>query len=1839
MNFKQGHCFFAQNFDICIIMYRFVLLVVFLFACQSISYGQKRADFAVYNEKTAVYIQMADSSYTSQILSELSRLKLSVTKYWLPFNHTQSANLKRILRVEFESKAEALTAIEWLSKNNNLVELIELVPLSRSCYTPNDYKVSQWHLNKINALAGWNLEKGSNNIKIAIVDDAIDIDHPDLKSKCWKNTSEIPGNGIDDDKNGYIDDYDGWLPFYRSGNPRPPFNNRALYAHGTFCAGIAAAQTDNSIGVSSIGFNVSIIPIATFDSLNPGKIWTGYEGIAYAADAGADIISISWGSYTYSLIAQQVIDYASTKVKAIIAAAGNDNLKTPFYPAAYTHVIAVSATNKLDQKCGFSNFGTWIDVSAPGEGIESCNTGSSVKYVTLSGTSAASALVSGLAGLMLSRNPNLSSTGLENCLKKGSDNISSLNPLFTGQLGTGRINALNSINCVSPLYAAFVFSKIKLCENDTLMPLNSSSKNAVTYKWTVTGAIPATSNLKSPTFKFPNIGKYSVKLVVSDGVNYDSVVFQNIEVVQNTLKLTGNQTIVKNDAAILKAEFAGIMPWELTITDGIQDITYKNIQTDVFYFYVSPLVNTVYKVKSFIGGRCAAVGFDSVTIKVTSNSKKKCDTLGGSNVTQYTVSFDGGGNEIPHQIIQLRDSSFMLVGLTSAGKIGNDDIFLVKFDKFGKILWNKTYGSTKAEFGIPINLVESSNKEIHINGAQLNGSYYDGYIIKVDKNGKLVWSKKASGSKAHDHWRCGLSVGNGEIIVGGTSGINNLQAAAMMRIDSSGGIIWSKSHDQSSDPEHYLDVVKIGNCLYWIGGTPIGGGGYASIYSKTTVTGTNKFQKYVDFTYWDCFFSAISTANQNGIIAVGTTSNTGSSKYGGTDISLVHFDTFGAVVWSKIIGTSGNELISRIERKGSDYYLFGSTTGYDGGNSKLFVMKFDINGNVKWTNMYGKTGSKLYTGMFGKNIISDGEGGFLICGYQQNADYDIFLARINECGESNCTFTSVNFSISSLTPSITNANFIDNTILSSSTYATQNSIFNKTPVSKDVCSITPTVCKVNADFISSKSCAGDTLWFYDKSTSSANQKMLTTKWVFHDKSELNSNGVGHYVYNSSGSYSVTLIVFADTPNACSDTIVKTVVVNNNFKCWASAKPSKICIGDSSFLIGKVFCGKSPYKISWFPTSGLKNPSALVTSASPSASGWIKLKVTDALGTTAIDSVYLTVDKTCCRYNANISVSNPQLCFGGTAVLNNASNNSSGNAKWYIVSPTGKIDSSAQTNYGSYKPTQPGFYKVLLVWKGSCKPDTAFSGITCNPRPFAYAGRDSLICSPDSVSLGDIPVERYSYKWIPANGLSADTIANPVAWVTDSMQYIVSAKNLITGCTASDTVAVFIPDKPKLGNDTSICAGDSLYLTNPFAKATWENGQNTPKRTVKLPGNYILTLNLSGCTLADTIVLKNNALPKINLGNDTTLCQSQKIILGGAPVQNAKYKWTPGTNLSSDTVANPLANISDTAQYSVLVSDRKTGCQNRDTIRLFLPQKPVLGADTAFCKGDSVVIYNPMAGLAAWENGSKSFARTIKSPGLYRVILNAGKCALSDTIVVTEYPKPVFKITGDSAICNNKPVIVFPNIDTTGKKAFWMDNISVFKRNIAVPGKYVLTISQGKCVSADVINIVKTVTPSFDLGPDTTICLGVNYVLKVNTPYSKYSWNDGSKDSIKTVVKAGKYIVSVSNECGLLTDSVSIAYKNCICTILFPNTFTPDGNNRNDLFKAYPDCELFDYRLRIYSRWGEKLFDSRDVNTGWDGWYEGQMVPDGVYVYILDVKMYQNGVLNWENRKGTVTVLH
>ncbi|PKO21351.1 MAG: hypothetical protein CVU38_15120 [Chloroflexi bacterium HGW-Chloroflexi-1] len=359
-----------------------------------------------------------------------------------------------VLRVPTRNVAATLLAL----RSDPAVAYAEPNGIMEGTWDPNDPDYNNpdkvYAPQQIKANLAWDLGRGSGDVVVAVVDSGVDFAHPDLAGSLWVNADETPGNGVDDDGNGYVDDVSGWDFVNHDNLPADDLG------HGTHVSGIAAATTNNGVGVAGIAGGVKVLPVKVLNSSNQGTWADIAQGIIYAADQGVRAINLSLGSTSYSNTVLKAIQYAQSHGVLVIAAAGNNGAEQLFYPAAYAGVLAIAATSPGGARWSLSNYGSFVDLAAPGVTVYStCWTATAGSiYQFMSGTSMATPMVTGVAALLWSINPALTATEVSDFLTQSATDLG--DPGQDIYYGHGQVDA----------QAAAVLAQGALRRQDTLPP-------------------------------------------------------------------------------------------------------------------------------------------------------------------------------------------------------------------------------------------------------------------------------------------------------------------------------------------------------------------------------------------------------------------------------------------------------------------------------------------------------------------------------------------------------------------------------------------------------------------------------------------------------------------------------------------------------------------------------------------------------------------------------------------------------------------------------------------------------------------------------------------------------------------------------------------------------------------------------------------------------------------------------------------------------------------------------------------------------------------------------------------------------------------------------------------------------------------------------------------------------------------------------------------------------------------------------------------------------------------------------------------------------------------------
>lgn len=358
----------------------------------------------------------------------------------------------RIIRVPAIASAQLLTALQ----HHNDVEYAEPDFTAEALGTANDpyfTQGSQWHLAKIQAPAAWDITTGSTQVVVAVVDSGVTASHPDLAGKVLPDGYDFVANDSDpSDENG----------------------------HGTAVAGTVSPASNNQLGVAGVSWNTPVLPIRVLDANGAGSYSAIANGITYAADRGAKVINLSLGGTSSSRTLQDAVNYAWNKQSVIVAAAGNNGNSISFYPAACSNVLSVSATDAADVRPSWSNYGSYVDVSAPGANILSLY--GADQYASWNGTSFSCPVTAGVVALTASANSKLTNAQLVDLVVTNSDDIGASG--YDVYYGRGRVNAYRSVSAALALVSSDSTAPVVAITS----PADGSTIAPTTQKITVSGS-------------------------------------------------------------------------------------------------------------------------------------------------------------------------------------------------------------------------------------------------------------------------------------------------------------------------------------------------------------------------------------------------------------------------------------------------------------------------------------------------------------------------------------------------------------------------------------------------------------------------------------------------------------------------------------------------------------------------------------------------------------------------------------------------------------------------------------------------------------------------------------------------------------------------------------------------------------------------------------------------------------------------------------------------------------------------------------------------------------------------------------------------------------------------------------------------------------------------------------------------------------------------------------------------------------------------------------------------------------------------------------------------------
>ena len=1526
--------------------------------------------------------------------------KYQITEIRKSFYMAKDEKLLRTYKVFFKKINQADALVKELERKG-IIEYAEKLPVYKLSYVPNDPIYSQtsgsggatmhfnWPLTKINAPAAWNITKGSAAIKVAIVDNAIYTAHPDLTNKIvaqydaadLDNVASPPGSGT------------STLANYE-------------WSHGTHVAGLVGAQSDNGIGVASIGFSVSLVAVKIAEDAT-GNLTAGYEGVTWASTTGAaKVINMSWGGYGSSTTAANVITAAYNQGCVLVAAAGNNgdggedmaNINGILYPAAYTECIAVAATNSDDTKASFSEYGTWVDVSAPGgnEAISGwsspyvtplisttwCNTygmgtyyglsnslfGTNAKYDGMQGTSMASPLVAGLAGLIWSVNPSMTKVQVRNCIINTADNISAANSAtaaLAGKLGSGRINALAAVQCaqasgsVAPT-ASFIGAPLNICPGSTVSFTNTTTTSTTTtYSWAFQGGTPATSTQTNVTVTYNTPGVYSVTLTATNAYGSNSSIqtaYVNVvagaaiplvEGFQSATFPPTNWYLVDDGADNVKWALkttAGQASTQSTFFDNYNDAAnagYRDqLKTYVNLTGYNTAKMTFYRAYSATFG---TPNMDSLQIGVSTNCGASITSAYLKGGTTFSTAVNPNGNTTaftPTSAAQWKKDSIdltpyvgqasVMIAFINRGHYG-DNLYLDNINITGTSLASPTAAITSPSTGC-------TGSAITLTDASTGGPT------------SWIWSMPGGTPASANVQNISVTYATAgvktiSLTVANASGTTT--ATKTITITATPAVAASVTNTTICSGNSVTETLTGASTYTWLPG----GSGSSSVLSPAsttiyTVTGSTGA----------CVSAATNfTVNVTTTPTVGVSASSASICTGQTTTLTAS----GATNYSWLPGSQTTTVIT-VNPSSSTVY---TVTGSNGSCSSTKTISINVSSaptlTASVTNTTVCSGTPVTVNMSGATSytwLPTGSGSSSVLTPAATTIYSITGSN-GGCASAVKTVTITVTTTPTVGLSASSASVCSGQTTTLTASGATNYSWLPGSQTTTVITVNPSSTTVYTVTGSNGSCSSTQTISINVSTAPTVTTSLTNTTVCSGTPvTVNVGGATSYAWLPTGSGSSSILTPAATTiytitgaNGGCVGAVKTVTINvtTTPTVGISVSSASICSGQTATLTAS---GATNY--AWLPGS----QTTTVITVSPSST--TVYTVTGSNGScSSTQTTAITIVST---PSITPSITNTTVCSGTPVTVN-----VTGGATAYTWLPTGSGSSSVLT------PASTTIYTVTGS-VGSCNSTSKTFTINVNPSPTTgITASSSTLCSGQTVTLTASGAT--AYNWLPGSQTSAVIIVTPSSTTTYSLT------GTIGGCSSSANITINVSSTPTISasvTNTSVCSGVSVPVSMTGGTTyNWVPAGAGATCALAPLSTTVYTVTSTGACGSNAVTFTITILPPPVISVSAT---STLICAGSSSTLTATggitYTWTPLTGITGSgnvVVANPPSSTA----YTV------TG-------------------HNGICPGNQVVVINvnPCTGIENYTSGNELMVYPNPSIGVFTIsnIGNTGKLDVSVT---------------------------------------------------------------------------------------------------------------------------------------------------------------------------------------------------------------------------------------------------
>lgn len=552
--------------------------------------------------------------------------------------------------------------------------------------------------------------------------------------------------------------------------------------------------------------------------------------------------------------------------------------------------------------------------------------------------------------------------------------------------------------------------------------------------------------------------------------------------------------------------------------------------------------------------------------------------------------------------------------------------------------------------------------------------------------------------------------------------------------------------------------------------------------------------------------------------------------------------------------------------------------------------------------------------------------------------------------------------------------------------------------------------------------------------------------------------------------------------------------------------------------------------------------------------------------------------------------------------------------------------STGASTSSIVPTASGAYTVTITDANGCQAISTFQ-VTLHPLPLLDLGPDVALCGATSHTL---------LAQSPGNNVTWSTGGSGQQLTVNSSGAYSATATSPQGCTSSDVVQVSLLPLPVNNlQDLTACISQppTLNAGNPGHTYLWSTGASTSTITPTASGTYSVTITSpAGCSATYSSNVMLMPLVSVELGSDTTLCSGNSLALDAGMPDAA---WSTGTSGQFLTVGQP-------GTYSVTVTNGS--CSATDAITVAVLQGPQNNlAPVTSCADTPVTLDAGNAGSAfAWSTGATGQTIQVQATNTYSVTVTSPQgCTATFSAAVQMVAPPVVELGMDTVLCEGQTLLL--DAGNPGSSYQWSNGSTARRIQVRQTGTYSVTVSNSHCQRSDAITVLFNPSPARMAQRQVFTCLDEaprHVILDAGNPGAQFRWDDGSTQQTFRATAYGWVGVDITNTYGCaLRDSVLVS-EYCTSAVYVPNSFTPNGDGLNDVFIPVGK-NIATLHLMIFDRWGALIYETNDVNMGWDGTYRGQPVTNDMFMWRLTYRFFEDehGTLGMEQElMGHVQVI-